>query len=97
MKIPITMSHGTDQIPGKRNPLTQEHFARLVAIAHELGFQSISYDDLAAWLWQDGSLPERPIMFDFDHPMKSMHHEVYAGAGPLRLYGKPLHQHRSDG
>ena len=76
MKIPITMSHGTDQIPGKRNPLTQEHFARLVAIAHELGFQSISYDDLAAWMWQDGSLPERPIMFDFDHPMKSMRHEV---------------------
>ena len=27
MKIPITMSHGTDQILGKRNPLTQEHFA----------------------------------------------------------------------
>ena len=76
MKIPITMSHGTDQIPGKRNPLTQEHFARLVAVARELGFQSISYDDLAAWLWQDGILPERPIMFDFDHPMKSMRHEV---------------------
>ena len=77
MKIPITMSHGTDQFPGKRNPLTQAHFAQLVAIAHELGFQSISYDELAAWLWHGGALPERPLMFDFDHPMKSMRHEVY--------------------
>ena len=76
VRIPITMSHGTDQIPGKRNPLTQDHFAQLVAIAHELGFQSISYDDLAAWLRHGKSLPERPIMFDFDHPMKSMRHEV---------------------
>ena len=77
MRIPITMSHGTDQLPGRRNPLTQEHFAQLVAIAHELGFQSISYDDLAAWFWHGGTLPERPIMFDFDHPMKSMRHEVF--------------------
>lgn len=77
MRIPITMSHGTDQFPGQRNPLTPEHFATLVAIAHELGFQSISYDDLAAWFWQGGTLPERPIMFDFDHPMKSMRHEVF--------------------
>ncbi len=76
MRIPITMSHGTDQIPGKRNPLTQEHFAQLIAIAHELGFQSISYDQLAAWRRQGAGLPERPIMFDFDHPMKSMRHEV---------------------
>ncbi len=77
MRIPITMSHGTDQIPGQRNPLTKALFAQLVAIAQELGFQSISYDDLAAWLWQSGTLPERPIMFDFDHPMKSMRHEVF--------------------
>ena len=77
MRIPITMSHGTDQIPGRCNPLTREHFAQLVAIAHELGFRSISYDDLAAWLWQGASLPDRPIMFDFDHPMKSMRHEVF--------------------
>lgn len=77
MRIPITMSHGTDQFPDQGNPLTPEHFARLVAIAHELGFASITYDDLAAWLWDGGSLPERPIMFDFDHPMKSMRHEVF--------------------
>lgn len=76
VRIPITMSHGTDQIPGRRNPLTQDHFAQLVSIAHELGFQSISYDALAAWLWHGKSLPERPIMFDFDHPMKSMRQEV---------------------
>ena len=84
MRIPITMSHGTDQIPGQRNPLTQEHFAQLVAIAHELGFQSITYDALAAWLRRGGALPERPIMFDFDHPMKSMRHEVYPA---LERYG----------
>ena len=70
MRIPITMCHGIGE--GGQYPLTHEHFGTLVSIARELGFESISYDQLAAWREGTGVLPERPIMFDFDHPVKSM-------------------------
>ena len=33
-----------------------------------MGFQSISYQDLAGWWLGTGQLPDRPILFDFDHP-----------------------------
>ena len=69
-RIPITMCHGiSDQ---GDYPLTETHFDQLVGIARELDFTSISYDDLAAWRDGTGELPARPIMFDFDHPVKSM-------------------------
>jgi peptidoglycan/xylan/chitin deacetylase (PgdA/CDA1 family) len=72
MKIPITMCHGTSWQPqkGKRhqNLLTAERFERYFQIAAEMGFRSISYDDLAKWRNGNGSLPQRPIMVDFDHP-----------------------------
>src|ERR1043166_9150417 len=76
-RIPITMCHGID--PGNPDPwlsLSKEHFEDLIRTASEMGFQSINYDDLAAWRQSDGRLPVRPIMFDFDHPMKSMMCEV---------------------
>jgi peptidoglycan/xylan/chitin deacetylase (PgdA/CDA1 family) len=66
------MCHGTTWQPQKvkrqQNLLTPERFERYFEIATELGFQSISYDDLAAWRKGTGDLPLRPIMFDFDHP-----------------------------
>ena len=69
-RIPITMCHGiSDQ---GDHPLTETHFDQLVHIARELDFTSIGYDDLAAWRDGTGELPARPIMFDFDHPVKSM-------------------------
>jgi len=72
MRIPITMSHGTSWQPYKvkhqKNLLTAARFERYFGIAAELGFQSISYDDLAKWRNGAGDLPQRPIMFDFDHP-----------------------------
>ena len=58
------------------NPLAVDHLDGLVGIASELGFQSVDYDDLAAWRAGSGTLPERPIMFDFDHPVRSMRYEV---------------------
>lgn len=84
MKIPITMCHGVERDASGRPPLTAQHFDSLISIAHELGFQSIDYDDLASWRTGQGSLPTRPIMFDFDHPMKSMCQEVLA---TLQRYG----------
>lgn len=76
MRIPITMCHGMS--PSGDYPLTEEHFGQLVGIASEMGFSSINYDQLAAWRAGTGELPDRPIMLDFDHPVKSMRHEVHA-------------------
>ena len=73
MRIPITMCHGINS--DGEYPLTMEHLHRLVEIARELGFNSIDYNQLDAWR-QGRDLPERPIMFDFDHPAKSMRYEV---------------------
>ena len=75
MRIPITMSHGTNHWQSKAHgvPLYDaERFEGQLRIAAELGFQSISYDDLAAWRNDAAPLPERPIMFDFDHPNKAI-------------------------
>jgi len=75
MKIPITMCHGINV--KVQPPLAADHFDRLIRIASEMGFQSITYDEL--WDWREGSgrLPTRPIMFDFDHPVKSMRYEIH--------------------
>ena len=71
LRIPITMCHGTAR-PGYDAKLTVAHFEALVSIAAEMGFESINYDALAAWREGTAALPERPIMFDFDHPVVSM-------------------------
>ena len=76
MRIPITMCHGISA--EGEYPLSEEHFNALVQIARDMEFTSINYDELAAWRSGTGELPERPIMFDFDHPMKSMRHEMHA-------------------
>lgn len=85
MRIPITMCHGI--VTDGERPLTVEHLDSLVRIASEMGFQSIDYNDLAAWRAGDGTLPERPIMFDFDHPVRSMLHEVHDVLAAYRYRG----------
>ena len=74
MRIPITMCHGTSR--RRQPPLDAKHFEGYFRIASELGFQSISYDDLADWRSGSAPLPERPIMFDFDHPARSIRREI---------------------
>lgn len=96
MKIPITMCHGIR--PDGEKPLTVEHLEGWLATAKELGFQSIDYDDLAGWRDGGGTLPDRPIMFDFDHPVRSMRYEVhdalsrYGYTGNLFIYTRPYEQ-----
>ena len=72
MKIPITMCHGVSWQPQKvkrgQNLLNTRRFESYFEIASTLGFESISYEDLAAWRAGGSELPQRPIMFDFDHP-----------------------------
>ena len=74
MRIPITMCHGINWQPRPRKVrptvklLTAERFEAYFRTAAELGFHSISYDQLAGWKQGRAGLPDRPIMFDFDHP-----------------------------
>ena len=97
MRIPITMCHGIRPTAAGalRHPLTEELFDTLMRTAAEMGFQSINYDQLAAWRQGTSSLPERPIMIDFDHPVVSMRREVfqtlerYGFKGNLFIYTSP--------
>ena len=97
MRIPITMCHGirptgSGTIP---NPLPAAHFDRLMKIASDMGFESINYNDLAAWREGSGALPQHPIMIDFDHAVTSMRYEVsvildrYGFKGNLFIYTSP--------
>jgi peptidoglycan/xylan/chitin deacetylase (PgdA/CDA1 family) len=73
------MCHGTQRASETRpgvGALTPEHFRAQMGLARSLGFESISYDDLAAWRAGTGTLPAHPIMVDFDHPVISMRYEV---------------------
>ncbi|MHC4778993.1 MAG: hypothetical protein ACYTFG_10500, partial [Planctomycetota bacterium] len=78
LRIPVTMCHGirtepVTVLPADRDhALSVEHFTELMKIASELGFESIGYDRLASWRKEGGSLPEKPILIDFDHPVKSI-------------------------
>jgi peptidoglycan/xylan/chitin deacetylase (PgdA/CDA1 family) len=75
MRIAITMCHGIRDAGPK--PLSVSHFRKLIGLAAGLGFTSINYNDLDAWRNHGGSLPPRPILFDFDHGMASMLHLVH--------------------
>ena len=75
-RIPITMCHGLTEA-NETFPLTANHFAKLVGVAHDMGFTSIDYDELAEWRNGNATLPDRPIMFDFDHPDRSMRYGVH--------------------
>jgi len=81
-RIPITMCHGLSS--GGDKALTAEHCDTLMKIAAELGFESITYEELAAWRDADGTLPERPFMFDIDHPVVSLR---YGMLDILNRYG----------
>ena len=57
--------------------LTEAKFDRFMRTARELGFESVTYDGLAAWRAGDADVPERVFMIDLDHPVSSQRHEVY--------------------
>jgi peptidoglycan/xylan/chitin deacetylase (PgdA/CDA1 family) len=84
------MCHGINWQPRPRkarprvNLLTAERFETYFRIAAELGFHSISYNQLADWKRGVADLPERPIMFDFDHPEGTIGRVI---APIMRRYG----------
>lgn len=69
------MCHGV--APNRQPPLTIERYQTYFGMAADMGFTSISYDALAAWRDDDTPLPGRPIMFDIDHPVKSVYDEMF--------------------
>src|SRR5688572_27182355 len=79
-RVPIHMSHGIDRVPrassAGRQSLSALEFDELYRIAHDLGCESIGYDDLEQWRNGTASLPRRPLMIDFDHPTITMRFEV---------------------
>jgi len=90
------MCHGVNL--DRRPPLDAEHLEACFRIASELGFESISYDDLAAWRAGQTKLPSRPIMFDFDHPARSIRQEIlplmrrFGFAGNLFINTGPMEE-----
>ena len=97
MKIPITMCHGVSDI------LSIERFGEYFKIASELGFTSINYDDLEKWHTQNKELSGRPIMFDFDRPVKSIYDQIFplmekfGFKGNLFINTKPMEDMYADG
>ncbi len=78
MRIPITMCHGVrDEADAPGAIFCQDHFDRLMSIPAAMGFQSINYDDLAAWRAGTAQLPQRPIMIDFDHAVTSIRYQCF--------------------
>ncbi len=97
MRIPAIVSHGirptgSGQIP---HPLPADHFDGLMRIASDLGFESITYEDLADWQYGSATLPNRPILIDFDHPVRSLREQVvpilerYHFTATLFMYTRP--------
>ena len=90
------MCHGVDTEKRPQMPLTTETFDALVSIASEMGFESIDYNRLDDWRTGRADLPPRPIMFDFDHPVRSMRYEIhdvlsrYGYAGNLFINTAPM-------
>lgn len=57
--------------------LTLDRFRTYLQIASEMGFSSINYDQLYAWMTGTGTLPKHPILFDFDHPMLNIRTDIF--------------------
>jgi len=71
VRIPTTMCHGFNQ------RLTSARFEQYLQIASELGFSTINYDQLYAWLTGAGILPAHPLIIDVDHPVHSVPAEMF--------------------
>ena len=85
------MCHGIQWQPQlvkhRKELLTKERFETYFAIAAEMGFNSISYDEMYNWRIGTGDLPPKPIMFDFDHPDWSISKVIWPIMKDFRFKG----------
>ncbi len=91
MRIPITMCHGVSE------RLTIERFNKYFEIASSLGFSSINYSQVENWLSNDVAPPNKPIAFDFDHPVRSIYTDIFPIMKRYGFTGKSIYQHRTHG
>ena len=87
MRIPVTMCHG---ICGGERALDVPRFRQYLAMARDLGFRTISYEQLAAWRAGRAELPPRPFLFDVDHPVASVHRELLPLTEALFVVANPI-------
>lgn len=73
-RIPCIIHHG---IQYTRKTLAPERFEEYLRILSEMGFETVTYDDLAKWRSGDADLPSRPVMIDVDHPRTSVRYEIF--------------------
>ena len=97
VKIPVTMCHGVS------TKLSVDRFEEYFKIASDLGFRSINYCDLEAWFGNEITLPKNPIVFDFDHPVRSIYTDIfpimksYGFKGNLFVNTEPMEEMYSNG
>ena len=60
-------------------PITKEYIYEIMSFCKKSGFTSINYNDLEGFMYHGSSLPSKPIMFDFDHPMLN----ILKGIAPI--------------
>jgi peptidoglycan/xylan/chitin deacetylase (PgdA/CDA1 family) len=79
--IPITICHGLSRNTKyplyPESPLTKERMEEYFNITHKYGLHSITYNDLDALMKNNNLLPNGSIMFDFDHPARSIRYDIY--------------------
>jgi len=97
IKIPITMCHGVSENLGI------DRFDQYFKIAKDSGFSSINYFELEDWLLNEKNLPKKPIIFDFDHPVRSIYTEIfplmkkYGFKGNLFVNTEPMEEMYANG
>lgn len=47
-------------------PITFDHLDKLLSIASDLGFESITYSDINEWQRRNSPCIDSPIIFDFE-------------------------------
>ena len=80
-KLPIVMYHHIIENKSRQNKfaISPEQFENDLKYIKEQGFETITTNDLIAYVYEDKPLPEKPIMITFDDG----HESFYAYAYPL--------------
>ena len=76
--VPILMYHHIEQDENKLNEfmVTPDKFKSDMQIINKLGYETISYGELYDFVYNNGNLPEKPIIITFDDGYESNY--IYA-------------------
>ena len=86
VNVPILMYHHMDDVGGTDTVISVDGFRRQMDVLRENGYEPVSFDELIAYVNEDGALPEKPVCVTFDDGYLS----TYETAWPiLGEYGYP--------